>query len=369
MKRIIFFLLMAVLLLAGCKETEEKTETITETITEPPHYALVYGSLDERGFLYVKNEQIHFVDKNNVETLVCSQPNCTHASEECGAVLPIGKYSKASMYGDHIYIYTKEGLFEHSVYETDLDGSNRRKIAQIPFSFYIKYFVYRAEYVYYIGIETVANEDGSYNSYYNIIELNLETGDYRVIVEPDYDKNYEFFSMYFHENDIYYMYREIVGEANTVEDYRNNMKESVYRVDLDTLEKTLYIDADDYPYNSFRGLYKDYAVICNKIEYNDIRLRNLKTGKEETVVKTEDAYIISINWQGRYVIYLTANKTNPELRESYIYDIESGEIHENENFGEKGILMADSESGLAVFSGTSGEYEVGRINTWEEPKE
>lgn len=182
----VLLLLFMLCLLTGCnKQNEAENTGDTENVgtTETPgedtrqeqsgiqkDEVLWTNSLGTRtygreGSFYSESNRVCFLDSATGETgIICDDITCDHKSRECSAYFEGVTYT--ALEDDHLILVTSHGgdsLWELSVYEADVNGSNRKKLG----SFGTMLSVYQMLFM----------EDKIIASYWNNMDENLEPMD------------------------------------------------------------------------------------------------------------------------------------------------------------------------------------------------
>lgn len=128
----LFAVILSASILSGCAEKS------TAPSGNNARIVWTFGNADERGELYTDNiGRLNFTDFATMNSaLLCSKPNCTHASEnECSA---FGMDNHPILYGDKLYFFDVETDFDGdevidttTVYKSEPDGTNRVKVCTI----------------------------------------------------------------------------------------------------------------------------------------------------------------------------------------------------------------------------------------------
>lgn len=145
MKRWMGIFLLVLVLCAGCQK-EEQAEPVTEWTSNYLGISVTYG---EQGSFYTKSGFLHFLDpKSGIDSLICDNIECSHSKENCAAYFDgiVG----ASIEGDHLLLLTTYGgnsLTDYYLYESSLNGENRKKIAYLRDMQLIREVLFTEKYV------------------------------------------------------------------------------------------------------------------------------------------------------------------------------------------------------------------------------
>jgi hypothetical protein len=130
----------------------------------------------DKGAYYEEDQKLFFTDFLSGQSVpLCNKPNCAHNTSSCNAVygglVPLGEYDKK------VYVWS-----EHTLYASDLDGENRKKIADYDFDAALSYgSVLEDGWLFFFGSKTDASEDYTeFHSTYFPVALNVESKETRI---------------------------------------------------------------------------------------------------------------------------------------------------------------------------------------------
>lgn len=113
------------------------------------------------GSFYSENNRIYFLDAATGESdIICGDATCTHKREECSAYFDGVSY--VALEGDHLLIVTTYGGdngWDMQLYTADVDGSNRKHVAELGFMLSI--------------YQVIFTEDKIIASFWNSVDENM----------------------------------------------------------------------------------------------------------------------------------------------------------------------------------------------------
>lgn len=142
MKKELLFLLVVAVCFAGCKKNREMSELMSETKKETNVEAVIYSNgqgFSQEGITYIQDSIIWYIDFASGERFpLCSRLNCPHrrltAGEIENGVEPCMAYLKevyqAVVYQEKLYAFATKGGSGIYIYVSDMDGTNRKLLAQ-----------------------------------------------------------------------------------------------------------------------------------------------------------------------------------------------------------------------------------------------
>lgn len=190
------FLLLFILLLSGCgAKTDEQSQTDETGFPTTVSYANTALSISGNRAVYVEDDGImHIRDvANDVSTVLCTKPNCEHASSfdtgesDCEAAPPTGVFgasSKICLHGSTVFqFYTSsENPYETVLYVSHVGQSGRTKAATLPYVIVgaSSELYFQGNKLYFTGQHNDENEDGTQTVLTRCILLEMDLDTYEV---------------------------------------------------------------------------------------------------------------------------------------------------------------------------------------------
>ena len=179
------------------------------------------------GSFYSESNRVYFLDAVTGETgIICDDITCDHKSRECSAYFEGVTYT--ALEDDHLIIVTSHGgdsLWELSVYETDVNGSNRKKLG----SFGTMLSVYQMLFM----------EDKIIASYWNNMDENLEPMDENRACIAVYDRKTN-------TSKVVWEKQALNAIASDIQYYNGVIYFSVFYFDVTMEEVTQYGERSDF---------------------------------------------------------------------------------------------------------------------------
>ncbi len=209
------------------------------------------------------SEVLHLIDTDTENDIIyCDRSNCTHEpysstnpNPTCPAVfwgLPAGTV----IYNGHLYFIgnmTEENFGIKYLYEMDSNGENRKIVAEIEGVNYIKFVLYRDNYV--IGAyqnSSEMKEDGTIADEGSVGIFIIDLSDYSVDKPEKISTDYPgISSMYYEDGKVYYLvtcfegiseedYNEGLFNGTELEEFfYENMQYKIYCYDISKKQSTL----------------------------------------------------------------------------------------------------------------------------------
>lgn len=349
---LILFLSSFVLIACTAKESTHEEHSISSVIYD--------FSVNEQGVLVVIDEILWFYDfESGEKTIVCNVPNCPHEPFHhttnpdpiCLAALPEeGSFEAVNLYDNDIYIFANEGINETVVYQIDLEGNSRKKLATFDWNInVINDFETFDGVAYFSVMKTLMGEDpisgvvGSTGYEFAAMSLDLNTGEQALHgeVKDDYLAGiYKFKKV---GNKLYYQYHYIDWEGEGEYDFsaEENIADRpismyLYEFDLETDEERILFDLIElgdtlYDYDKDRL----YFLSEDKTEFF---ATDWDLSKSEVLFTDED---ISVDGElGDGFIYSQHNINDGSY---YYYDMQSKKMHSFKRPDVEPVLFAHNE--------------------------
>lgn len=321
-KQIILIMLIFVMgVISGCNKDGAKT------VTEEKGYGSVDGYLAAEGLVFDQDNIMFLLDSQiNEAYVMCNRPNCSHDNEaECTAYF--GDYrTYPIIYNGKIYYLEAPGSLRYTVWEQNIGENSQKKLAEIEGSYSRRFFVAYNGKLYYIGEKL--GEDGLPLDGYNdvLIELDFETGAYRYLTREKEEGHFSFAKLDITGNTLYYVYNKYDPEYDELSrqlfqgdaqidavafmlEKESHVHSYMYKINLDTLEETLYMDEEECESNDFLGIYDEYLVFYDEKGELYYTL-NTEGEKEVFYTKDKDIAFCSLNVLGRKAFIQYAKDDN-----------------------------------------------------------
>lgn len=124
-KSIVWILLAAMLLLAGCKDPEVVKPGLTEAGTDYNDYVVWSGEYawTADGVYFLKNGILFFLDENQNDIPLCGNPQCSHQNSACSAFLGTTAIYASN---EHLYYMADSSEGQLKLYQMSLLGTERQ---------------------------------------------------------------------------------------------------------------------------------------------------------------------------------------------------------------------------------------------------
>ena len=300
MKKIIAISVLCLLVLTGCKNTNNKEKISDNT----PQFISSIASYYKNGAAFSNNQSMLFLDFDTMKcSPLCALPNCTHISSSCLSQM-IGEES--IFYNDYIYFFTSnngnvkvtpdgnEFYIESKLMKASLDSSETEIVCEFtdcaPIQKYGGYVLNDNE-LYFVGDDLcpTGNKDTGYSQgtsggYHFLCSINLDTGEYTnhgSIYDGDkqyagaaYSSGGDISGIY--KNTMYLEYafaKEYNDSENGSSDYKERFTYLSFEFDFETktwkeseLPYSRYMNNNTYTYYDFENdlfnvIYKDKELI------------------------------------------------------------------------------------------------------------
>ncbi|MBO5228986.1 MAG: hypothetical protein J6B39_08340 [Lachnospiraceae bacterium] len=314
---------LLMLLLTSCKNSEETEAADFSRYTKSKRN----NAYTEEGLFCFTDGLIHFISaETGMDTIFCFDPLCLHlpasASNQEPECMAAGYNNGTYMayHEENIYFFVRES-FEHQVYKMDINSGARTLVAELPFSCSITDVVFNGDYVYYTAaMNTLKNDSingmfGMIEGYNELIELNLKSGEYRVLTTCGEENGGGFADCDVCGGNMFYVLYESEGRA-------------VYSMSLDTLEPKLEVSPEDFVDKKYYcGIYNSENFFYFSKE-GDIGIQNIVTDECKVVHKVElgeEIYLSTVDAGNGKVYYRTCHGSTEEY-EYYLYDMEEKKL-------------------------------------------
>ncbi len=283
-------------------------------------------SCAETGMFLFEDGLIYFMPAESGEkTVFCFDPVCAHEpasylkpDPECMAA---GYYNRTNIaYHDgYIYLFVKD-VFEHEVYRMDISAGTRELVAEIPVSTTLTNVVFDGDYAYYVASIGTQREDNpsQIDRYYELMELNLTDGSYRILTSTGKEKGY-----FFSEFDVCDGIMIYCGTESGIDTYSLN---------LDTLESELIVPAEENSRNEYCGMHDRENFYYADNETGNIGLYNINTESKQVLVEIENNEENSLGritaGNGKIFYSVLIGNSDTETEEYFLYDIAEDNNHD-----------------------------------------
>ncbi|MBR6638175.1 MAG: hypothetical protein IKK96_04880 [Lachnospiraceae bacterium] len=307
-------IVMLVFSIASCKK-EEPENTPYSCGNINVNYAIT-----DNGLFSIKDELLHFKSEETGEDIIfCFDPACEHEpasaenpDPECPAALFLATRTKIAYHNEYIYYFVDKEAFSFELYRMNINGSAREFIGEIPYGFPNLEYVFYGDYLYCNARIMEEPEVGhALLSYGVLLEINLNTGDYRVLLERDEESNYAVKDVDVSDNTLFAVVPTEGGD-------------SLIKMNLETLEQTVIIEKLNYYGKMYKGIYdSDNYYYCST---NEIGISNSVSG-EDTVLITldENKVFTSLYFSNHGIIYYVNTINRDDIEKTYFYDVSTKE--------------------------------------------
>lgn len=186
----IFIVFSFLFTLSACEKKTNNFKIISGEARYLRNYQIY--SVSDDGTVYIgKDGMVHYVTPNTGEDMIfCYDSNCLHIpvsvdkpDPTCMAATYTEK-TKLAYYEENVYFFVNNGMFAHKIYKMHADGSGRAEIASLPFTYDLTYYTFYNDKLYYTGVIKEVDEiSGDISSTNQLIEFDLLTETYRVILD------------------------------------------------------------------------------------------------------------------------------------------------------------------------------------------
>ncbi len=268
------------------------------------------------GILFEKNGLLHFVDaKSGKDIVLCDKPNCPHESYSFGNPNPVcnaainGAFMNGyAIYGDRLYFVAQtdgKGIFNKEVYQADVNGANRKRIAELENVEFIENVTYVDEYL--LVPYITQNDPDSPNvelekPIVGMAAINLST--YEVTYIPTKEGyNPSIWQAHEYKGEFYYIYTYLDIKTNEDEtvDEQNHFFVELYSYDPATKSETKLVGGNNLSFLAFDGVY--VYLIERTGEVNHVVQINLDEGTKEAIFQVTDFHTVLLV-DGSNMIYL-----------------------------------------------------------------
>jgi len=286
-----WLMIILVFWLCGCGKQQEVKEGIFWVSTG----GRVCG---EQGVFETESGRVYFSDiQSGTKSIICDSASCSHGRQECSAFFDGGTVY-AALEEDHLLVVTGYGadrFGDYYLYETDVNGGNRRRLAFLR-------NMQTVDYVQFSGDEIVI-------AYHNFCDENLEPLETRIagiyvydraeqqgknvwsiedynanIADVYYQDETIFFIQVYRENNVVF-HRELcsldlkTGEMYVIEPYVDASASeivlyqgkilyayngAIWQYDIKTQEKSLAIEQEFYLFGSYST---DWVLLRNDFQH------------------------------------------------------------------------------------------------------
>lgn len=348
----LIFLLSGLMVCTGCGKNE-KQETGQKKNETMSYVNRMRMQVKEEGIFYLDGYTtlMMFYDYNMGESMpICDKPNCKHNSADCNAFLQNGFQSAVANYRGKLYFIDPTSS-ECILYESDLNGDNRRGIAklnekqkhavatlELPIYFYGDKMYIGMTYSDFLE-KPVTEENGTVKNMkdtWEIIEVSLSDGTITSVKEPeeiDMTNSYVTIDEYFGDSVLFSLERDMylydmknkeekqVFSGNDPNNYiginvekgmlyyrkDTEQETEVFQVDINSLEEKSVIKKNRNGKDSYWILWDDqlYYSFMEKdqsTEDGEIGKYDLEEKKELKITKEEYRYIPQFESKEWYIL-------------------------------------------------------------------
>lgn len=375
-------LCLALCVTAGCKK-EEPEEPVEEGFcTEISVFDCLQGlGFCDKGMTRVEDGLIMFYEYETGRSYpLCSDAYCEHIPYDsrknpdpvCEATLE--ELRKACIYGDYVYTIQQTGIQEITVRARNLKESGYRVVATLPYCQAFSTQGYNAiigdkAYLLLAEIDNLQESElgSSYTSndlYTYLVELDLNTGEYRTLFHIEGEKKYQILQTVYSDEGVYC--RSYYGDTEENEDFTlhriNEYRELFSYVAYDGAEKdlcpelvelTAYFGEGAFP-NVASGISEYGAYIAND-DSTKVECYKYDGGKE-TVFELPEGYT------KLYINAISGDKMIMELTtqegtyKTAGFDLTSGELFIRDNPDRTGYIAVCDDCFTKYCADEQGSY-------------
>ena len=289
---------------------------------EPENIPYSYGNININytvtpdGLFSIKDDLLHFMSEETGEDIIfCFDPACEHEpasaenpDPECPAALFLATRTKIAYHNGYIYYFVDKEAFSFELYRMNINGSAREFIGEIPYGFPNLEYVFYGEHLYCNAKIMEEPEVGhALISYGVLLEIDLGTGDYRVLLERDDDSNYAA--------------KELDVSGNTLfAKVATEDSDALIKINLETLAQTVLIEKLSYTEKMYKGAYDDDCYYyCSTSE---IGISNSVSGEDSVLITPgENNIFTSFFFSNRGIIYSVNTANRDSIEKTYFYDV------------------------------------------------
>lgn len=299
--------------MASCKKEEIKNMSYS--------YGDMNGNyiLSDNGFFSIKDELVHFKSEDTHEDIIfCFDPACAHepASEknpdpECRAALFVTQ-TKIAYHDEYIYYFNQSDSFNFELYRMNIDDGVRELIGEYPYAFSPLLYAFYGDHLYCNAKIMEEPEVGhALMSYGVLLEININTGEYRILMERDEESNYAVKELDVQGNTLF---AKVPGEDG----------DSLIRLNLETLEQTVVIEKMNFQEKMYKGIYdSDSFYYCS---LNEIGISNYVSGEDIVLITPgENNIFTSFYISNRGIIYSVNTVNRDGVEKVLFYDVSTKE--------------------------------------------
>ncbi len=222
------------------------------------------------GILFEKNGLLHFIDaKSGKDIVLCDKPNCPHTGSAvnspqptCNAAIDGICMDGYGIYRGQLYFISQTdsgGIFNKEIYQADVNGANRKRIAELENVEFIENVTYVDEYL--LVPYITQNDPDSPNvelekPIVGMAAINLST--YEVTYIPTKEGyNPSIWQAHEYKGEFYYIYTYLDIKTNEDEtvDEQNHFFVELYSYDPATKSETKLVGGNNLSFLAFDGVY------------------------------------------------------------------------------------------------------------------
>ncbi len=275
--------------------------------------------LSDSGIFSIKDELIHFRSEETHEDIIfCFDPACEHEpasaenpDPECRAALFTAR-TKIAYHNEYIYYFTEKDAFNFELYRMNVNNDGRDLIGEFPYGFPNLEYVFYGDCLYCNAKIMEEPEVGhALISYGVLLEINLNTGNYRVLLERDEESNYAVKELDVRGNTLFAKVSAKDGD-------------SLIKINLETLEQTVIIEKLSYYVKMYKGIYdSDNYYYCST---NEIGISNSVSGEDTVLITLDENNMFTTSYfSNRGIIYSVNTVNRDGIEKTYFYDVSTKE--------------------------------------------
>jgi len=322
MKRICSVVILVLVLLCGCGQSEEKyiASLGKENVNVNSEFSMLHEMVntDEGVYRLGDFDDVQYIEWSMGKSVaLCSKPNCSHMGEECNAYLSSPYFIYA--YGDYLYIVAENNDYSGmSLYRMSFDGSEKEELYSLvqfdendrdKLSMFYQFIIHKG-YGYFICNRTYAD-----------LETEFETPLYKIELKKNGEMK-EIFSVKGYDNHLFFCGKNDTGiyVSNTyIEDINKRPYETAcdnYYIDIASGEAQCIEELENKGLYSVHG---DYGYYVDGTKYS---MFNFKDKSKREIIDCGMDFVVFYDEDYMYVdthIGVSINALPLSERVIYVY--------------------------------------------------
>ncbi len=284
-------------------------------------------SFSDQGMLYHDGQYIRYANAQTGDNdLICIDKNCRHddkRNSDCGAYIDAGQVSGLAKRGKQIYyIAADRDTGDKSLYQANLQGKGRKKIADLITMDYISDVLYHQNMVYISYLEEPYEDQKP--DIYGIYACDLKNGEGKQLFKLE-GSGFALDGLAIVRNQLYFSYvcsnasnEEILKHSSDEKFILEHQERWLRAIDLKTGKESVAIEG----YGSNMIL----PVCSEKIFYTNDDMNYYYDDKTKESVKFSDDNLIPIYAVSEKRAYFLGDGSDKTKVKYYCYDTEKGEL-------------------------------------------